>query len=220
MRLNRRDMLLLVGIWGCVALLLVGAIVALRSTQGVPPPAGAPTATPRPVPIYTPVAAEQTARKQYALAEAAAVGWRADARLVSCRGSWEQTAINLVGRPVDWMYRFYSPQSKRLYFVVVTPDGRLTTLQHVRQINQPPPVVPVDGWQLDSPAALADWLNAGGGPFLGSHPGGTVTAQLSVRSQGAQPEWTVVGYDSKTDETLAATVEAVSGGETATPGKQ
>ncbi len=212
MRLNRRDVLLLVAIWAVVAVLMVGAFLVVRTTQVMPTPAAAAsTATPTAAPVYTPVAAEQTAKTLYALAEATAWGWRADAQLVSCRGSWEQTAINLVGRPIEWSYRFYSPGSERLYFVLVSPAGQLQAIQHVRQISQSPPLVPLEGWQLDSPAALANWLNAGGGPFLGSHPGSTVTAQLSTRSYAAEPEWTVVGYDRNTDETLAVTVDAVTG---------
>ena len=218
MRLHRRDILLLLVIWGGVAVLVGGAILVLRGAQTPPPAAVPPPATRTPALSYAPVVAEQTARKMVALAETAARGWRADAQLVSCRGSWEQTAVNLVGRPIEWSYRFYSPQSRRLYFVVVAPDGRLDAIQHVRQIDRPPPALSLESWQMDSPATLANWLNAGGGEFLGSHPGSTVTAQLSVRSAGAEPEWTVAGYERNTDGTFVAVVNALDG-ETTTPGQ-
>lgn len=212
MRLNRRDVLLLAGIWVVVAILLAGVMIVVWTSQPHSAPvAEAPAATPTLAALYTPVQVAQTARRQYTQAEAIAVGWRADAQLLSCRASWEQTAINLVGRPVEWTFRFYSPQSKRLYFVMVAPGGAVRAIQHVRPVNEPPPVVPLDDWQLDSPAALANWLNIGGGAFLGRHAGGTVIAQLSVRAHGQPPQWTVAGYDPTTDESFAATVDAVDG---------
>ena len=73
------------------------------------------------------------------------------------------------------------------------------------------PVLPLADWQLDSPAALANWLNSGGGAFLGQHAGGTVIAQLSVRAHGGPPQWTVAGYAPDTDETFAVTVDATDG---------
>jgi hypothetical protein len=210
--LNRRDVLLLVGIWGVVIVLVAAALIVVGMAQPQAAPAvEAPVATPTLVVVFTPVQVEQTARRQYAQAEAIALGWRTDARLLSCRASWEQTAINLLGRPVEWTFRFYSPQSKRLYFVMVEPGGAVRAIQHVRPVNQPPPVVPLDDWELDSPAALANWLNIGGGAFLGQHPGGTVTAQLSVRAHGQPPQWTVAGYDVNSDESFVATVDAVNG---------
>jgi hypothetical protein len=219
MGLNRRDVTLLLGIWGVVAVSVAAVLIVLGTMSQQTPVPGAPAATPTLVPIYTPAASQQTARRQYAQAEAVAKGWREDAQLLSCRASWEQTAINLVGRPVEWTFRFYSPQSKRLYFVIVEPGGEVKAIQHAQPIDQAPPVLRIEDWQLDSPAALANWLNIGGGSFLGSHAGGTVTAQLNVRAQGQPPQWTVVGFDRNTDETLVATVDAVHGA-TAIAGQQ
>ena len=213
MGLNRRDIALLAAIWGMVAILLAGALIVLSVSQAQPslPAVAGPAATPTLPAIYTPAQVEQTARRQYEQAAAFALGWRADAQLLSCRASWEQTAINLVGRPVAWNFRFYSPGSQRLYFVVVEPGGAVRAIQHVRPISQPPPAVSLADWQLDSPAALANWLNSGGGAFLGQHAGGTVIAQLSVRAHGQPPQWTVAGYAPDTDETFAVTVDATDG---------
>ena len=212
MGLTRRDMIILFVVWGVVVLLLVVAFLTLRAAARLTPPAAAVTAaTVTPPPTYTPVAVEQTARHMYARAELVARGWRADAQLVSCRGSWEQTAVNLVGRPIEWIYRFYSPQSRRLYFVRVEPGGETHTIQHIPPVAQPPLPLSVEDWQVDSAAALANWLNAGGGRFLGMHPGSTVTAQLSVRVHDLRPLWTVAGYAEKGDALFVAAVDARTG---------
>lgn len=193
-------------------LLLVVALLTLRAAAHLAPPAVAgEMAAPTPLPTYTPVAVEQTARRMYAMAEIAARGWRADAQLVSCRGSWEQTAVNLVGRPVDWIYRFYSPQSRRLYFVRVEPGGEVHTIQHIPPVTQPPPPLSMEDWQVDSSVALASWLNAGGGRFLGMYPGSTVTVQLNIRASDLRPLWTVVGYADKEDLLFVTTVDARTG---------
>jgi len=222
MKLRRRDLLWLGTIWGLVAVLIAIALLALRDIARQPVGAvAAPTRAPTPTLelIYTPVPSDITARTLYPLALEKAMGWREDVQLVSVRGSWEQTAINLVGRPIEWVYRFYSPSSRLLYFVTVTPDGQVGGTQHLRPVSQAPPILPVDAWQVDSPAALTNWLNSGGGQFLGSHPGSQVVAQLSVRSVGAAPQWTVVGYDRAAEAYLVVSVQAATG-ETATVSRE
>ncbi len=212
MGLSRREVMVLLVVWGMATLLLVVALVTLRASSHLALPAAAvEAAAPTPLPTYTPVAAEQTAQRMYALAEAVARGWRTDAQLVSCRGSWEHTAINLIGRPINWIYRFYSPQSKRLYFVTVEPGGEVHTIQHIPPVAQAPLPLSVEDWQVDSTTALANWLNAGGGRFLGAHPGSTVTAQLSVRVHDARPLWTVASYEENGEALFAAVVDARTG---------
>jgi len=210
MKLRRREIILLLAIWGVVGVLLVAAVITLRTMRESPEAAGAgEPSIPTLAPLYTPPASEITAKSMYPLALEKAKGWREDAQLVSCRGTWEQTAINLVGQPVQWDYRFYSAQAKTLYFVTVTPDGQVAGTQHLRSLYRPPSPVTVESWQVDSPIALGNWLNAGGGEFLGSRPGIEVTAQLSARQAGADAQWTVVGYDpSKEDEYFIVTVDA------------
>ena len=214
MNITRRDLLLLIVIWAIVGVLALGSIIALRHIRPATGPSSDQpelTVTSTLVPAYTPVPSQVTAMTQYPLAQEKASGWRDDAQLVSCRGTWEQTAINLVGKPIEWDYRFYSAQAKLLYFVTVTPDGRVNATQHLGSVNRPPPALPVHDWQVDSPAALANWLNAGGGRFLVSRPGIDVVAQLSLRSADADPEWTVVGYDRSTEDYFSVAVQARSG---------
>jgi hypothetical protein len=210
MKLKRREIILLLAIWGVVGVLLVVAVITLRTMRGGPGAEGpGELSTPTLVPLYTPPPSEISAKSSYPLALEKAKSWREDAQLVACRGTWEQTAVNLVGQPAQWDYRFYSAQAKTLFFVTVTPDGQVAGTQHMRSLARPPSPIVVESWQVDSPAALTNWLNAGGGAFLGSRPGIEVAAQLSVRQAGDDPQWTVVGYDpAKEDEYFAATVNA------------
>ncbi len=209
MRLTRREIIILVSLWVVVGGLIVAAVIMLQRMQSVSE-TSAPVDIPTPLATYTLPPSDVTARSLYPLAEEKAKGWREDAQLVSCSGTWTQTALNLVGRPVQWTYRFYSAQAKTLYFVTVTPDGRVAGTQHLRQVYQPPPILPVEIWEVDSPAALTNWLNYGGGQFLGNNPGIDVIAQLSVRTAGADPEWTIVGFNNKNEEFFTATVNAVT----------
>jgi hypothetical protein len=212
MRRKRRNVLWSAALCGLAAVGLAGVLLILRSVLDRPTPQSIPSTAPTPTLAarYAPAASEVTARTLYPLALERASAWRVDAQLVSARGVWDKTAINLVGRPVEWAYRFYSAQARLLYFVTVKPDGRVAGTQHLRTVNQPPGL-PVADWYIDSPAALSNWLNNGGGPFLGSRPGSQVVAQLSVRSAGAAPAWTVVGYDRLKEEYLATTVQAANG---------
>ena len=214
MNITRPDVVRLMAIWVLVAVLFVGAIIALRAVRsrtGLLPEEPAVTPIPTLVPDYAPAPSQVTVMSQYPLAHEKATAWRQDAQLVSCRGAWEHTAINLVGKPIEWNYRFYSAQASLLYFVTVTHDGTVIGTQHLRPVSHPPPVLSIEGLQVDSPAALANWLNAGGGKFLGGRPGIEVVAQLSVRSADADPEWTVVGYDRTTEEYFSVAVQARTG---------
>jgi len=214
MKISRLELLLLAIIWILVAVLFGLTVFVLRGTGPASVAEGTPTApeaTPTLVPQFTPAASEATAMSLYPLAQSRASQWRLDARLVSCRTSWERTALNLVGRPTTWIYRFYSPDTQELYFVTVTPDGRVNGTQHLRRLPQAPPLLAIEEWNIDSQAALTNWMNAGGGQFLGGRPGIDVTAQLSLRSEGVTPAWTVVGYDPADEAYFAVTVAAIDG---------
>ena len=130
---------------------------------------------------------------------------------MSCRATWETTALNLVGRPTTWYYTFYSAETQSLYFVTITPDGRVHGTQHLRRLSQPPPLLPEQDWIVDSQEALANWMNAGGGRFLGSRPGIEVSVRLGVRSNGGPLTWTVVGFDRSDRSYFAVNVAAIDG---------
>jgi hypothetical protein len=205
MKLRAREVLLLGIGWLFVAVLLVVLVLVFRSR--VSEPAGAP----KPVPTYTVVFTQVTAQGLYPNAEGLARAWQPEAQLVSVTATWRNTAINLVGQPADWVFRFYSPASRRYYFVTVRPDGQMQGIEHARQVDIAPPVLPIEAWRINSVEALATWLDNGGGDMLGAKPGIEVSAQLNVPTEGGEPVWTVVGYDTGSDDYLTVMVDAASG---------
>lgn len=204
-KLRRRDFLLLFVAWVFVAVAVAAVFVALRSR-------GSEAASaPRPAPTYTVTFTQATARSLYPAAEALALAWQADAQLVSLTATWRGTAVNLVGQPTEWSFRFYSSSWRHYYFVTVKPDGQAWGVEHARKVDLPPPLIPLEAWQVDSVEALASWLDYGGGAMLGAKPGIEVSAQLNVPSQGADPTWAVVGYDTLYNDYLTVVVHADSG---------
>ena len=204
MKLRARDVLLLMVGWLFVAVALVALWVVLRSRS--PQATGAPTR----VPTYTVVFTQVTARSLYPGAEGLARAWQPDAQLASATGAWRGTAINLVGQPSDWVFRFYSPARQHYYFVSVRPDGQAQGIEHARQVDLAPPLIPVEAWRVDSVQALATWLDYGGGAMLGGKPGIEVSAQLNVPSPVGDPVWAVVGYDMQSNDYLTVMVHAES----------
>ena len=205
MKLRTREILLLVVGWVFVAVVLVALVVAFRSR--ISGPAGAS----RPVPTYTVTFTQATARSLYPATENLALAWQPDAQLVSLTANWRNTAINLVGQPTDWVFRFYSPSWRHYYFVTVGPDGQSQGIEHARKVDLPPPVVPLDAWRVDSAEALATWLDYGGGAMLSARPGIEVSAQLNVPTEGGDLTWAVVGYEPQSGDYLTVMIRADSG---------
>jgi hypothetical protein len=211
MRLNRRDLAILLAAWLVVAVAIVTALLLLRPFGELSRP-GQPALAPTVAPTYTVEYVQVTARSLYPQAEAAARQWQTDVQLAGVTTSWPQTAVNLVGDPTTWMFRFYSPSQKRLYLVSVTPDGQVTGMPHFQTQASPPAMIDVEAWQIDAPDALAAWLDNGGGSFLGQHPGIEVLAQLSAdETREGQPVWTVVGLGDAPDEYWVVLVDANTG---------
>lgn len=205
MKLRVRDILLLFIGWVFVFAVLVALFVLLRSGGA------ASTGVPRPVPTHTVVFTQVTARGLYPAAEGLARAWQADAQLVSLTATWRGTAVNLVGQPTEWGFRFYSPSWRHYYLVTVTPDGQAQGIEHARQVDLPPPVLPAEAWSVDSVEALATWLDYGGGAMLGAKPGIEVSAQLNVPAEEAEPTWAVVGFDTASNDFLTVMIHADSG---------
>lgn len=205
MKLRARDILLVLVAWVFVAIVLAAMFVGFRSrsSQAV----GAP----RPVPTYTVTFAQVTARSLYPAAEALALAWQPDAQLVSLTATWRDTAVNLVGQPTEWVFRFYSPSGRHYYFAAVKPDGQAWGVEHARQVDLAPPVLPAGAWHVDSVEALTTWLDYGGGAMLGDKPGIEVSAQLNVPGEGGDPIWAVVGYDTLYNDYLTVMIHADSG---------
>jgi hypothetical protein len=211
MRLKRRDLAILLAAWLVVAVAIVAVLILLRPFGELSRPSQSALA-PTVAPTYTVEYIQVTARSLYPQAEAAAREWQTDVQLAGVATSWPQTAVNLVGNPTTWMFRFYSPSQKRLYLVSVTPDGQVTGMPHFQTQTSPPAMIDVEAWQIDAPDAVAAWLDNGGGSFLGQHPGIEVLAQLSAdETRGGQPVWTVVGLGDAPDEYWVVLVDANTG---------
>lgn len=197
-----------------VALLIIRAEPGTANRPGTVPGA---TGTPGPRPTHTVSFVQITGLSQFRLAEPAARNWAADAQLASASASWSQVlSKDQVGAPAEWTYRFYSPARQRLLFVLVQPDGQLTTIEHVVKVTLPPPPIPAGSWLLDSPAALAIWLDYGGDKMLQTNPGLEVLVQLRATTTSPNPVWVVVGADDRTQSMHLVAVDAAEGVVTAT----
>lgn len=213
--MKRRDIFILILVWaGAGLLVLIAGFLYLAQSQGRPLTTTAVEA-PAPAPTlpntFQVTFAENTALQLYPIAEAAARSWQADARLVSAEATWRTTAIDQVGKPTPWSFRFYSVAARRSYFVTILPDGQVNARQHFLTEPNPPGLLPAQRWAVDSNQAIAAWLNAGGGAFLGENPGLEVSAILSYQRAGDGLFWHVTGLNQKNETLVSTTVDAQSG---------
>jgi hypothetical protein len=151
-----------------------------------------------------------TVKALYPLALEVASAWQGDARLVSASANWPgPTAETLEDQEVAWSFNFYSPAVRKVYAVAVSGGQArgVRASQVPRDLNP----APVEGWQIDSPAALATWLANGGRDFLARYPQAEVSARLRFPSDSPTPLWTVRGSDEQSSAHLAVKVDAASG---------
>jgi hypothetical protein len=168
-----------------------------------------PSPTPGPQPTHTVSYVQVTGLSQSRLAAGAAQVWSADAQLVGAGASWSQLInIEQLGTPNEWSYRFYSPGKARLLNVKVQPDGQLTSFEHLEQITLPPVTLPMVDWVVDSPAALAIWLDYGGADLVRRNPGLEVLIQLRHLNQYPNLVWVVIGSDPRSQKTYMVVVDA------------
>jgi hypothetical protein len=213
LRAKRRDLILLLGLWSvaCIAVFVVGWFILSRPSPGAGPGQGSAD-RPR---IYTVEHTEVTSLKQYPLAEAAAQKWAADAQLISANTSWpEILSLAQVGEPTPWSYHFYSPAQKNLLLVIVDPGGGVTTIEHRVNMSLPRPPIQADTWLVDSPTALAIWLDYAGDSMLQTSPGFELMIQL--RQEATGPVWAVVGLDKRTGNIHGVRIDAHNGAATIT----
>ena len=211
-KLKRREVLILAALWVAVGGLICGATAwLLTSRPAAQIGLGEPAATPSPAPTYTVQFVKVTARQLYPAAEALARAWEPDTQLVGINASWPATAVDQVGNPTDWSYRFYSPSRSRLYLVGVSSSGQAVGAEHFRQETSAPPLINLEKWKLDSSEAIAHWLDNGGGALLSQNPDTEVTMQLGVDPAGSQTVWFVTGSGSADGQGLALKVDAVTG---------
>lgn len=213
-KIRRRDLILLSGALALACFTLLTVAILILRTQPVvgSSPAVAPDNRPGPQPTHTVVFVEITGLSQQGLAQATAAAWAADAELVSINGAWpEVLRVDQVGEPTTWRYRYYSPGKARQLFVTVEPDQRVRAVEHQVRVTLPPRTVAMDAWAVDSPTALALWLDNGGSELLRTNPGLELVAQLRTVSQNPHPIWVVVGLDKRTGDIHVVAVDANQG---------
>jgi hypothetical protein len=214
LRLKRREVLILIGLWLVVAALLSGGVVWFLLSRPAGPASfadGGAAPAPNPAPTYTVQFVDVTARRLYPAAEALARAWAPDAQLVGANAEWSTTAVNLIGKPTDWSFRFYSPSLNRLYLVGVASDGQAAGAPHFRKEDRPPATIQPEQWSVDSPAALAGWLDHGGGDLLGRSPGVNVSIQLGVDPASGGATWIVSAFEADSDQPVAFKIDAATG---------
>jgi hypothetical protein len=212
LKLKRRDLFILIGFWVLAAALILGLTVWFLTSRPAGQSAfGEAAATPTPVPTYTVEFVEATARQLYPAAEALARSWEPDVQLVGVNASWSATSTDLVGNPTDWSFRFYSPARNRLYLVGVSSTGQAVGAAHFQKEATPPLGIDLEVWTVDSPEALARWLDNGGGAMLGQDPAADVTIQLGIDPASGQLAWIVTGFGSSNGQSLVLKVDATKG---------
>lgn len=201
--MTRRQWLIL----GSLALVVIALLIALMYVL-LTAPSGTSELLPSPLPRETfelPVAAV-TARSAYGLAQETALKWQGDAYLVSASASWLNTTLDLFREPVPWAFQFYSPSAGQLQ--VLSISGGEAKVLRESFAAYVLPAVSTEAWPIDSPQALAAWLNAGGGRFLRTHTLVDVHATLRYDKEKAQVMWFVTGLESEGDKFFPHSVEA------------
>jgi hypothetical protein len=195
----------------CFIVVAVGFLV-LRYQ---PPASGqleGPIGTPGPQPTHTVTYVQITGLSQYQLAEAEARAWASDAQLASAHANWPRVFTEgEIGEPGQWTYRFYSPARQHLFIVKVEPDGQIRAFEHVLLVTLPPLLLDTGVWSIDSPAALAIWLDYGGADLVRRNPGLEVLIQLRNLGNYPGPTWVVVGIDRRTEDVHMVVIDAEQG---------
>jgi hypothetical protein len=199
--LKRRDLLILIAFWltcVCVVALLIGFFVLRRSDISQPPL------------LYELKAGNISALKLYPPAQTAALAWESDVQFISASATWEHATLSRLEEPAEWVYRFYSPSLQRIVFVVVSPDQKVIVRPHLDKVRREQRVIDSTGWRMDSPAAITEWLNHGGGGWLKLAPNAMVSAQLTFDSTESAPAWIVSGIEVETGQSISYKVKATS----------
>ena len=214
-RLRRQDIILLIGLFSlaCFSIIVVALlIIRFQSGQAAQSTAGQVTETPGPQPTHTVTYTQVTGLSQYRLAEAEARAWAGDAQLVSANANWPRVLNqDQVGEPETWTYHFYSPSKEHLFIVNVQPDNRTLGFEHVVRITLPPPLLGTESWVVDSPAALAIWLDNGGADMVRTNPGLEMIVQLRHLRDYPNPVWMVIGSDQRTEDIHIIVVDTTEG---------
>ncbi|HXV99786.1 MAG TPA: hypothetical protein VEC93_15320, partial [Anaerolineae bacterium] len=198
----------------CISSMVVAIFILSRQqvTEALPLTVSGPVQ-----PTHTVTYTQVTGLNGYTPAKTAAQSWAEDAQLVWANTTWPKIiTVEQVGEPTSWTYRFYSPAKARFFFVTVAPDGQVETIEHQAQVSLPPGPIAPDSWLIDSPTALAIWLDNGGETVLRNNPGLEMVIQLRSVNNSPNPVWLVVGLNKQTEEIHAVVIDANQGTVTAT----
>jgi hypothetical protein len=193
---------LIVGSLSLVTVVLFVAFLYVVLTA----PSGASVPAPWLQRTYAPPVAAVSARSAYLLAQEVALNWREDAYLTSVSSSWPSATMGAFAEPVSWVFQFYSPSGGKVNLISVA-GGEARALRQSFAPYALSAIVP-DAWQVDSPQALAEWLNAGGGRFLRAHTLVDVHASLRYDKQSRRLVWYVMGLDSAGADVFSHAVQA------------
>ncbi len=184
-------------IWGLAALVIVvylalGLAALASQRSSVPPPKEA-----------------LTAKEAYAQAQAAALDWREDARLLSVTAAWSQaTEKDLATGETSWGFYFLSPLARQVQIFSVTEEGA-TGIKTINATHTEGGIDPSQ-WQVDSPEAIRLFLANGGREFLAQHPGAAVNLRLAQEESGLL-FWMASGLSSQDKATFSLALDAASG---------
>lgn len=152
-----------------------------------------------------------TALLAFSSAQAAALDWHPDARLVEANATWGQEADRqqLSSGKGDWTFTFESPSSEAVaIFSVLDNEARLLTeYASTQQIE----LLDVTGWQVDSPEAVARMLEEGGDTFMRTAGTTTMTASLTTASQDGRIVWFISLIAMDSGDAFSIRMDATSG---------
>lgn len=161
---------------------------------------------------HTLVHTDITAKSVLPRAKSKIAMWQEDAQLYAISATWEEITLDTVGQAAPWVYRYYSPRQKRIYFVTVNPtNGEIIGTSHGERVYNAPQPIPIEEWTIDSAEALNVWLNQGGAAMLTATPKMYVLVQLHVRVPDAPLAWTVAGFDEVSGNYHTVFVHATTG---------
>lgn len=193
---NRRQVVILLGII-VINLCLYGTMFVMSRGGKSTPRATTTVETGEPLEL----------REFYKEAVALALGWQADAQLVSATTSWQLASGDrlTLQRPA-WSFSFYSPSTNQV--MVVTADQRGAQAGRQYSVSAAPQQV-VSDWQLGSDDLLLTFLSYGGQDFLSTHPSANIHLQLKQDDEG-RSVWYVTAVDPVARQSLIVGVDALS----------
>lgn len=158
------------------------------------------------------VATGETALLAFGRSQNRALAWQADAVLIAGEATWpfvDTMDILLQGRE-DWNFTFYSAaQQAAVGATVVDKNPSLGDPYPVADVLQP---LGIEGWQVDSDAAVRIFLANGGTQFFQSESYVTFFMQLSmVANNNGRIEWLLAAVSQQTGHSLTLRIDATSG---------